>query len=153
METGNKTHLTEALEELKQLYPHINRFHGYWMYKKVGDGSECNHRVFDQYNRPDDECSMYSEPKVIYILNRMTSSEVCKHIPLDVFNYMYGLQIGVNKRIYEIEELKWPEQLGHNRVTEEYLDTYVHGRWSLREHLRVAEILADGPEEVDNTAG
>ena len=78
---------------------------------------------------------------------------MCKHIPLDVFNYMYGLQIGVNKRIYEIEELKWPEQLGHNRVTEEYLDTYVHGRWNLREHFRVAEILADGPEEVDNTAG
>ena len=72
------------------------------MNKRVGD----DHRVFDRYNLPDDECSVYSEPKVIYILNRMTSSEVCKHIPLDVFNYMYGLQSGINKQIDEIEELK-----------------------------------------------
>ena len=152
METGNKTNLEEALEELKQLYPHINGFHGYWMIKEVGDGSCCNHRVFDQYNRPDDECSVYSAPKVIYILNRMTSSEVCKHIPLDVFNYMYGLLTRINKHMDEIEELKWPGQLEHNRVTEEYLDTYIDSRRRLRDHLRLSEILVGASEEVNNTA-
>ena len=152
METGNKTNLFEALAELEKLYPHINGFHGYWMDKPVGDGSCCNHHVFDHYNLPDDECSVYSEPKVIYILNRMTSSEVCEHIPLDVFNYMYGLLTRINKQMDEIEELKWPEQLEHNRVTEEYLDTYMDGRRSLREHLCIPEILVGASEEVNNTA-
>ena len=118
METDTKTKLVEALAELEKLYPHINGFHKYCMDKAVGDGTYCNHRLRDRYHRPDDECSVYSEPKVIYILNRMSSSEVCEHIPLDVFNYMYGLLSRNNKYMDQIEELKWPAQLGHNRVTE-----------------------------------